>query len=67
MNSQYWLGGYCSGNDWYWLDGSKVDYTNWSYGKPDNDNNEKNAMTAFQDGTWNNANDENEFGFVVRV
>ena len=24
-------------------------------------------MTAFQDGTWNNANDENEFGFVVRV
>jgi hypothetical protein len=67
VNSQYWLGGYCSGNDWYWLDESKVDYTNWSYGKPDNDNNEKNALTAFQDGTWNNANDENEFGFVVRV
>lgn len=65
--SQYWLGGYRSGDDWYWLDGSKLDYTNWSYGQPDNDKNEENALSAFRDGTWNDINDENELGFVVRV
>ena len=64
---QYWLGGYRSGDNWYWLDESEFDYTNWSYGQPDNDNDEENAVAVYQDGTWNDINDENELGFVVRV
>lgn len=43
---------------WKWVNGEKVDYTNWASGEPNSENqSEDSAMFyyKFQDGTWNDA------------
>lgn len=68
VSEQYWLGGQLSSEQWTWLDGSLMDYTNWAYNQPDNYKDEENAVTSYCDGTWNDINDkDNELGFVVQV
>ncbi len=53
-----------SEGEWYWSDGSAVDYTNWNPGEPNNANNvEHFAEMLGSNGAWNDLNDAGA-GFV---
>lgn len=59
----YWIGGYKSGSSFEWITDEKMSYTNWSWGQPDNhDNNGENVLQVYKNinppaanklGQWN--------------
>ncbi|XP_078144626.1 galactose-specific lectin nattectin-like isoform X2 [Centroberyx gerrardi] len=64
--TQAWIGGFDAIKEgvWMWTDGSKVDYTNWHTGEPNNLNAEHCLEMNFGGNRWNDQGCDSKRSFV---
>lgn len=61
---QAWLGATDEKNEgqWYWLDGTPLDYANWASGQPDNRRDREDFLSFWYEGKWNDS--PNDYGDI---
>ena len=66
----YWLGGIRSNNNFIWITGEQMNYTNWASSQPDNDHGTEDKVMLYNYagsrlGKWNDLSNEGELDVVV--
>lgn len=67
LSSHHWLGGYKSGSNWVWRDGSPMSYTQWQNGQPNDRLGREKHIVMSTGGGWNDLNMQNAYKCVFRA
>jgi len=62
-----WVGGYRSGSNWFWTDGSSFSYTNWNVNEPNNAGGQEDKIVFNWFGNqWNDSPGEFKYPYICQ-